>query len=124
MIDTKLALAFYPGGVLRARRLPCATCLLSDTALEHLAQGVKGLAAWYKTRGINLPDWLHVLHQAMAGKIINHIQIELVARQVVWNQTLRSVGGFGSTPVVCTWASGHTSAFNPFFKEGEEEYWD
>lgn len=123
-IDVKLSLALCSSNVLRARMHIYEIIPLSDAAAKRLAQDVKDLIAWYKSKRIMPPGWLSVLHRASAGETVDMNRVERLAKQVVGGQTLQSVGGSGSTPVVCTWASGHTSAFNPFFKEGEEEYWD
>lgn len=124
MIDVKLSLAICPNRVLRAPFRTWEVTPLSDTAVRRLAQDVKDLVAWYKSKRIQPPDWLNVLHQTLAGETIDLYQVEQLAKQVVGDRTMQSVGGVGSSPVVCTWASGHTSAFNPFFREGEEQYWE
>lgn len=123
MIDIKIELAFRPPGTGLHGLQHMAQRRFYAGALRRLTQTTKDLVAWYHVRGVGCPSWLNMLHGALAGESIDHDAVRSVAGLVVWDQARQRVNGLGNRQDLGAWASGHMSVFNPFFKEGEQDYW-
>ncbi|KAM0716945.1 hypothetical protein Q7P37_006797 [Cladosporium fusiforme] len=116
LIDVKLELALYAPETTEKR---CR--YMSAEAMARLAQAIDGLRTWYKFRGFICPDWMIMLHKAVTGRIVDKNGLNKVVDRVIWSQ---NVNNLGDGRVMASWASGHTSRYNPFFKEGHEQYWE